>query len=121
MGNPVFVERGHQLVALPEDYIPIDGETFVIVVKRPRRMPSEIDFENRAGGEVIAKFPDGTSEAIAHVDRPVTGVGRYDATTFTGVGAINTNHGGVITISTAPVCSSGHPRRRRVSKRAAAL
>ena len=35
--------------------------------------------------------------------RPVTGVGRYDGTTFTGVGAVNTNHGGVITISTAPV------------------
>jgi hypothetical protein len=40
---------------------------------------------------------------IAKVLRPVWGVGRYDGTTFTGVGAINTNHGGVITISTAPV------------------
>ena len=34
VGNPVFVERGHQLVALPEDYIPIDGEHLCIRVKR---------------------------------------------------------------------------------------
>ena len=39
--------------------------------------------------------------------RPVTGVGRYDGTTFTGVGCVNTNHGGVLTISTAPTCLPG--------------
>lgn len=107
VGNPVFVERGHKLINLPEDYIPIEGETFVIIVKRPVRMPSEIIFENKSGGEVTAVYPDGAVERIADVDRPVSAIGRYDGTTFTGVGTINTNHGGVLTISTAPVCRPG--------------
>ncbi|MHB9035840.1 MAG: hypothetical protein ACYC64_04175 [Armatimonadota bacterium] len=107
VGNPVSVERDHALQPLPEDYIPIAGETFVIIVKRPTRMPREIDFDNRAGGDVTVIYPDGAAEKIATVDRPVTGVGRYDATTFTGVGAINTNHGGVLTVSTAPICPHG--------------
>ncbi len=107
VGNPVFVERDHTLLPLPEDYIPVEGEVFVITVSRLADAPSEIDFENRAGGKVTAIYPDGSSKVIAEVDRPVRGVGRYDATTFTGVGAINTNHCGVITISTAPVCPPG--------------
>lgn len=107
VGNSVFVERGHSLQPLPEDYIPQAGETFVIVVNRPARMPREIDFDNRTGGDVTAVYPDETCEQIAKVDSPVLGVGRYDATTFTGVGAVNTNHGGVLTISTAPVCPWG--------------
>ena len=104
VGSKVFVERKHSMQPLPEDYIPIEGETFVIPVTKPRDMPSEVVFENRAGGNVTAKYPDGSSKVIAGVDRPVMGVGRYDGTTFTGVGWINTNHGGVITISTAPTC-----------------
>jgi len=107
VGNPVFVERGHKLLELPQDYIPIEGETFVIMVKRPVRMPSEMIFENRSGGNVTAVYADGTTETIAGVDSPVKGIGRYDGTTFTGVGSVNTNHGGVLTISTAPVCSPG--------------
>lgn len=107
VGNSVFVERGHSLLALPEDYIPVEGETFVIVVKRPSRMPSEIEFENHAEGNVTVKYPDGASDVITHVVRPVQGIGRYDGTTFTGVGKINTNHGGVLTISTAPICPPG--------------
>ena len=45
----------------------------------------------------------------ATVARPVKGVGRYDGTSFTGVGAVNTNHAGVITISTAPIQPPGDP------------
>ena len=44
-------------------------------------------------------YPDGSAEQIASVDRPVQGTGRYDGTTFTGVGAVNTSHGGVLTVS----------------------
>lgn len=104
VGNAVYVERNHLLQMLPEDYTPVEGETFVIIVTRPDKPISEIKFENKTKGEVTVIYPDGTSEAIASVDRPVMGVGRYDGTTFTGVGAINTNHGGVLTISTAPTC-----------------
>ena len=104
VGDSVFVERDHSLQPVPEDYTPVEGETFVIVVTRPDKPTTEIDFENRPQGKVTALYADGTSAVIASVDRPVKGVGRYDGTTFTGVGAINTNHGGVLTISTAPTC-----------------
>lgn len=104
VGSAVFVERNRKLLPLPEDYTPIEGETFVITVTRPDRPISEIDFENKPSGNVTVKYPDGSNEVIASVDRPVKGTGRYDGTTFTGVGAINTNHGGVLTISTAPTC-----------------
>lgn len=103
-GNRVLVERDRSLQPMPEDYIPVEGETFVIVVERSPEAPSEIVLENRAGGKVTALYPDGSTKVITEVVRPVKGAGRYDATTFTGVGAINTNHCGVVTISTAPVC-----------------
>lgn len=104
VGNPVYIEENRCLAPLPEDYNPRGGETFVIVVGKPERCPQEVHFENKAGGKVTARYADGTCEALAEVIRPVVGVGRYDGTTFTGVGSINTNHGGVITISTAPIC-----------------
>ena len=102
-GNPVYMEQGRSLKPLPEDYDPQGGEVFVIVVQRAERCPCEVEFENKAGGKVTARYADGSCEALADVIRPVSGVGRYDGTTYTGVGSINTNHGGVITISTAPV------------------
>lgn len=104
VGNPVFLEKNHDLEPLPEDYTPQGGEVFVIEVDAPDDAPREIDFENKAHGDVVAKYAGGKSEVLAEVERPVEGVGRYDGTTFTGVGAVNTNHGGVLTISTAPVC-----------------
>lgn len=107
VGNPVFIEQSGELLPLPEDYAPAGGETFVIIVRRPSVTPKEIVFENRAGGAVTAVWPDGRSEELTRVARPVTGVGRYDGTTFTGTGAINTNHAGVLTIGTAPICPPG--------------
>jgi hypothetical protein len=117
VGSRVFIERNRGLSPLPEDYIPVGGETFVITVTRPDEAPSEVTFENRVGGKVTASYPDGSTKVITEVVRPVRGVGRYDGTTFTGVGAINTNHPGVITISTAPVCppetKEGGPKETR--------
>ncbi len=104
VGNAVYVERDHELQPLPTDYTPVEGETFVIIVTRPDKPIASIDFENKPQGKVTVRYPDGTDEVIASVDRPVKGVGRYDGTTFTGVGAVNTSHGGVLTISTAPTC-----------------
>ena len=112
VGNAVYVERDHKLQLVPEDYTPIEGETFVIAVIRPPQMGLDImsrpirgiEFENNAQGKVTVRYTDGSSEVIASVDRPVKGTGRYDGATFTGVGAVNTNHGGVLTISTAPIC-----------------
>ena len=104
VGNAVYVERDHGLQTLPTDYTPVEGETFIITVTRPDKPIASIDFENKPQGNVTVNYSDGSSDVIASVDRPVKGVGRYDGTTFTGVGAVNTNHGGVLTISTAPTC-----------------
>lgn len=104
VGNAVYLERKHSLVPLPEDYTPREGEIFIITVTRPDKAISEISFENKASGKVVVTYSDGSSEQIASVDRPVKGTGRYDGTTFTGVGVVNTSHGGVLTISTAPTC-----------------
>ncbi len=104
VGNAVFVERKGTLLPLPEDYTPLEGEVFVITVTRPDKPISEITFENKPSGKVVVTYPDGSTEQITSVVRPVKGTGRYDGTTFTGVGAVNTSHGGVLTISTAPTC-----------------
>lgn len=107
VGSPVFLETDHRLSPLPEDYTPAGGETFVIVARRPDEDIRDITFENKTGGKVTITDSDGGVREIAEVVRPVLGTGRYDGTSFTGVGAINTNHGGVITISTAPVQRPG--------------
>ncbi len=102
VGSKVYLEVDHSNQAMPDDYTSIKGDTYVIVITRPTRQIESIVFENKAQGRVTAQYRDGSSVDIANVVRPVKGVGRYDGTTFTGVGAVNTNHGGVLTISTAP-------------------
>lgn len=101
-GNQVYLEKTNSLIELPYDYSPQINDRLVIIVSLPDRIPDEIVFENRKDGLVKARY--GTQEeTIAVVKQPVTGIGRFDATGYTGVGAVNTNHAGVITISTAPL------------------
>lgn len=102
VGNPVYRLVGERMVSLSEGYTPTKGDVFIIVVNIPCRYPREITFENKPGGKVEAAYSDGT-DIIARVESPVRGVGRFDATGYTGVGRINTNHTGVLTISTAPI------------------
>jgi len=111
VGNAVMLESDLGLSALPDDYTPRARAVFVIIVRSPENPLSSVVFENKAGGSVTAAYLDGTTRVLARVVREVTGIGRYDGTTYTGVGAINTNHGGVITFSTAPVCPPGTPDR----------
>lgn len=106
VGNKVFEEEWDRLVPLPDIYIPRERDVLVIIVTMPERYPEVIAFENRQGGMVKAVYSNGT-ESIAKVERPVRGVGRFDATGYTGVGRINTNHTGVLTISTAPIAHGG--------------
>lgn len=104
VGNQVLLQdASRRLSPIPSGYSPMPGDVLVIVVERPARCPEEIVFENRTGGAVTARYADGAVEKIAEVIHPVGGVGRYDGTSYTGPGAINTNHGGVLTISTAPI------------------
>ena len=102
VGNPVLIERLGRLIPLPDGYVPGFGDVLVIVVEIPSKYPKEITFENREGGAVTAVYPSG-KETFGRVEQPVTGIGRFDATGYTGVGHINTNHIGVITVSTAPI------------------
>ncbi len=106
-GSAVFLEAGDgRLSALPLNYVPQDGDTLVVVMEQPVNPLREVVFENRAGGDVTAAYADGTSHLVTHVLKAVTGVGRFDGTSYTGVGAINTNHSGVVTVSTSPITTS---------------
>ena len=106
VNSPVFLELADGLHPLPFGYIPRVGDVLVIVIQVPARYPKEITFENKVDGQVEMVYDDG-KEIIAKVERPVKGIGRFDATGYTGIGRINTNHSGVLTISTAPIVNGG--------------
>ncbi len=106
-GSVVFLEGGFgRLSSLPLNYVPQEGDTLVIVVEAPVNPLRQVVFENKANGAVTATYADGTSRVVTHVLKAVTGVGRFDGTSYTGVGAINTNHSGVVTVSTSPITTS---------------
>ena len=107
IGNPVYVDKGNGFAPLPEDYKPADGDKLQIRVQRPARMPASITFENRFGGRVILRYPDGEEKTIAMVLKPVMGVGRFGGSEFADVGRIRANHTGVICISTSPLAQIG--------------
>ena len=108
VGSPVYLEHdmGGELQPLPVNYLPRDGDVLTLVVLAPVNPLKEVYFDNVAGGDVRVTYADGTTNLLTHVVKPVVGIGRYDGCSYTGVGAINTNHDGVITISTAPVSMS---------------
>jgi hypothetical protein len=106
-GDAVTVNyNGQEDEPLPTDYRPNIGDVFTIVATRPANALREVDIENVKDGAVTVVYQDGTQQNLCYVVKPVTGVGRFDGTSYTGVGAVNTNHGGVITVSTAPISSS---------------
>jgi hypothetical protein len=115
--SPVRIETAGGLLPIPDRYVPAPGDVLRIEAVWPDAGPRSIVFENRKGGAVTAVSDDGAERRIGTVGQPVRGVGRFDGTSYTGVGAINTNHPGVITVSTAPVvkteASEGAPPERR--------
>jgi len=118
VGNSVYLQDASgRLSSIPTDYTPRVGDVVVIMVEKPSKFPTEIVFENRQDGAVTARYADGTTDRITDVLHPVLGIGRYDGTSYTGVGGINTNHGGVITISTAPIYRGKLQEGRGVERR----
>ncbi|HEX5323849.1 MAG TPA: Ig-like domain-containing protein [Capsulimonadaceae bacterium] len=106
-GSKVYLENGSGgLAPLTAFYSPAMNDLLVIVVRRPLNLLRQVIFENKTGGDVTATYADGKSQVITHVAKPVLGVGRFDGTSYTGVGAVNTNHMCVITVSTAPISTS---------------
>lgn len=106
VGNRVYRQSGPTLSPMLDGYYPGDGDILVVLCSIPTRYPREITVENKAGGAVKMVYSD-AREVVAEVERPVRGTGRFDATGYTGVGRINTNHTGVLTISTASVHDGG--------------
>ena len=115
--SPVYLELGKDLLPIPDDYMPKDGDAYVISVQAPLVSPAWIEIENWKDGKVIARMADGTEKQIATVTQPVLGVGRFDGTSLTGTGRINTVHCGVVTISTAPVTDSLLPEGKGDERR----
>ncbi|MCE5237111.1 hypothetical protein LLH23_01290 [bacterium] len=86
---------------LPPDYQPHDGDVLLIVRNEPARLPLYAVFENRAGGTITLDYGAGPV-AAGMVDRPVTGIGRFEGGLYSWPGRIRANHPGVIDVSTAP-------------------
>ncbi len=108
IGSQVLVERASApATPIPAAYIPAEGDVITIIVRRPARYPAEIEFENRFGGLVTMRYPDGENKIIAQVFKPVQGVGRFDGSLFTGPGRLRANHTGVVCISTSPAGQIG--------------
>lgn len=105
VGNPIFLDndRNNDLKPLPAGYVPKLGDTWTILIQRPRRYPNEIVFENRFGGLITISYRDDEKpRVIGQVLRPVIGVGRFVGSFFSEVGRLRANHNGVIDISTSP-------------------
>ncbi|MBU0501665.1 MAG: hypothetical protein KJ811_00265, partial [Candidatus Margulisbacteria bacterium] len=103
VGSQVLVERGVESpLPLSEDFQPKIGDVYYVIVKEPLEYPSEIIFENKFGGRIIARYQYGMPDkVIGTVLAPVVGIGRFSGTNFAGPGRVRANHAGVIDISTS--------------------
>ncbi len=104
VGNPILLDkqRDNVLTALPQNYVPKIGDSWTILIQRPRRYPREITFENRFGGLVKIQYRGEAARIIGQVSKPVGGVGRFIGSYFSEVGRLRANHNGVIDVSTSP-------------------
>lgn len=100
-------DRNNTLAALPPNYKPKLGDSWVIKIERPRRYPREIIFENRFGGLITIEYRGQKPRPIGQVLRPVLGVGRFVGSYFTERGRLRANHNGVIDIGLAPPETTG--------------
>ncbi len=102
VGDQVLLERPSGPEPLPDNWEPAEGDVILIPSKEPTPLVTQLVFENHSGGAVTATYDNGRTERIGTVKHILRGTGRFDGTSYTGAGVLNTNHGGVITVSTAP-------------------
>ena len=108
VGDPVFVEKDGKLAPLSPSFRPEGkGEILVIPVHALQNPLTQVVFPNKAGAPVKGTYADGHEETLTQVIKPVLGVGRFDGTTYTGLGRLNTAHTGVLTVCTSPYNTSG--------------
>jgi len=86
---------------LPPDYQPHEGDILLVSRIEPPRLPLYAVFENRPGGAITLDYGEGPVPAGV-VDRPVTGIGRFEGGLYCWPGRVRANHPGVIDVSTAP-------------------
>lgn len=91
---------------LRADYVPAEGDAFVITVRRESDI-DYIEFDNSFGGLISLKRVGEESEVVGQVLKPVVGVGRFGGSVYTGVGRIRANHPGVVCVSTSPIGEIG--------------
>jgi hypothetical protein len=91
---------------LQPDYVPVEGDAFVITICRERDI-DYIEFDNRFGGLINLKRLSEEPEVIGQVLQPVAGVGRFGGSAYAGVGRIRANHPGVICVSTSAIGEIG--------------
>jgi len=104
IGNPIFLDndRNNILAPLPADYVPKLGDSWTIQIRRPRKYPREIVFQNRFGGLITIQYRHEEPRVIGQVLKPVIGIGRFIGSYFAEEGRLRANHNGVIDISTSP-------------------
>jgi hypothetical protein len=103
VGNPVYLEVDEsRLRPLPGGYHPGRGDILVIAVLRPDLYPVAAQFENREGGAITLRYPDGSRRLLGWVIRPVRGIGRFAGSLYSDIGRIRAGHAGVVDISTSP-------------------
>ncbi len=107
VGSRVEVVRKGAVFPLGAGYRPARGDALVIRVVQPIPYPVSAEFENRPGGAVTLRYPDGARRLIGWVIHPVGGVGRFSGSLFAAVGRIRANHAGVLDISTSPIGNLG--------------
>ncbi|MDF2441075.1 MAG: hypothetical protein JWN98_2059 [Abditibacteriota bacterium] len=109
VGNPIMLDndRNNVLKPLPDSYVPKLGDTWTVLIERPRRYPREIVFENRYGGLITIQYRGSAPKVIGSVLRPVIGVGRFIGSYFSERGRLRANHNGVIDIATVPPETTG--------------
>lgn len=101
VNDPVTLQRDGRSGPLPPDYAPALGDVLLIVRSEPEPLPRYAIFENRAGGAVLLDYGDGPRQ-VGVVDRPVSGIGRFEGAVYAAGGRIRANHPGVIDVSTSP-------------------
>lgn len=107
VGSPVQVLRDDVLSPVGAGYQPARGDVLIIRVLQPAPYPVSVEFENRPGGEVALRYPDGSRRLIGWVIHPVGGIGRFLGSLYAGIGRIRANHAGVVDISTSPIGNLG--------------
>ncbi len=120
VGDTVYLESSTgKLTPITPFFRPTGkGDVLVIPVRVLQNPVAQVVFPNKEGAPVDVTYADGKTVTVTHVIHIAQGVGRFDGTSYTGLGQLNTAHTGVLTVSTvprdaAPGVAEGEGKERR--------